>query len=327
MARIRTVKPEFWTDERLTECSLSARLMFIGMFNFADDNGNMAYSAKRLKMQIFPADNIDTQPLLDDLITHGLLIEYSVNGEKFLNIKGFLKHQLINRPSPSKIPTPEFSDDSVRTHGAFIDGEEGNGKEGKVRERKGWDKEKEASPPVADASLPVNPVKPGASAAEIPALTADGAVVPACATGQSTANTDAAEKPKPVEKQKKTDWLVFLVERGVSPTSARDWLTARGKKILSESAITGVEREASRAGISFAKAVEICAEKSWTGFNAAWDWDGKPPPQEYVRRGDKYQPRQSNIERRAEFAAGMSGKSNQKGSNDDFIDAESRVVG
>jgi hypothetical protein len=131
MARIRTIKPEFWTDERLTECSLSARLMFIGMLNFADDNGNMEYSAKRLKMQIFPADSIDTQPLLNELLAQGVLIEYSVNEEKFLHIKGFRKHQVINRPSATKIPQPDFIDDSERTQGAGSDGREGKGKERK----------------------------------------------------------------------------------------------------------------------------------------------------------------------------------------------------
>jgi len=131
MARIRTVKPEFWTDERLTECSLSARLMFIGMLNFADDNGNLAYSAKRLKMQIFPADMIDTQPLLNELLTHGVLIEYSVSGEKFINIKGFRKHQLINRPSATKIPGIELSDDSVSPQLQLTDGVEWSGVDGK----------------------------------------------------------------------------------------------------------------------------------------------------------------------------------------------------
>lgn len=127
MARIRTIKPDFWTDEKLTECSLSARLMFIGMLNFADDNGNLAASAKKLKMQIFPADNIDCQPLLDELITHGVVIEYSVSGDKFLNIKGFKKHQIINRPSKSAIPEPTFTEDSVSSHGVITDGKEGKG--------------------------------------------------------------------------------------------------------------------------------------------------------------------------------------------------------
>ena len=147
MARIRTIKPEFWTDERLTECSLSARLLFIGMLNFADDNGNLAYSAKRLKMQVFPADAIDTQPLIDELLAHGVLIEYSVNGDKYLNIKGFSKHQVINRPSASSIPQPPNTDDSVSTHGALTDGKEGKGEEGNKEESAG----EPATPPASDS--------------------------------------------------------------------------------------------------------------------------------------------------------------------------------
>ena len=132
MARIRTVKPDFWTDEKLTECSMSARLLFIGTWNFADDKGNLQASAKKLKMQIFPADNIDCQPLLDELITHGLLIEYSVNGENYLNIKNFTRHQVINRPSHSDIPQPQITDKPHITHGVITEPSvrEGKGREG-----------------------------------------------------------------------------------------------------------------------------------------------------------------------------------------------------
>ena len=127
MARIRTIKPDFWTDEKLTECSMSARLLFIGMLNFADDNGNLVASAKKLKMQVFPADNIECQPLLDELIAQGVLIEYSVNGDNYLNIKGFKKHQKINRPTESSIPQPSINEDSVNAHGELIEGREGKG--------------------------------------------------------------------------------------------------------------------------------------------------------------------------------------------------------
>lgn len=97
MARIRTVKPDFWTDEKVVECSFEVRLLFIGLFNFADDNGNMVNSHRRIKMQIFPADVIDCKPLIDELIKHGLVISYEFNGINYLNIKGFKKHQYIKK--------------------------------------------------------------------------------------------------------------------------------------------------------------------------------------------------------------------------------------
>ncbi|WP_313449532.1 DnaT-like ssDNA-binding domain-containing protein [Atlantibacter hermannii] len=161
MARIRTVKPEFWTDEKVVECSISARLLFIGLFNFADDKGCLERSPKRIKMQVFPADTIDCEPLIMELIAHGLLTEYSVNGSHYLQIPGFLKHQKINRPSNSNIPLPPqpdeqkpasgdnslknnadshadsqcahegLTEDSLNTHGGLTDGKEGKGREGK----------------------------------------------------------------------------------------------------------------------------------------------------------------------------------------------------
>lgn len=150
MARIRTIKPDFWTDETLTECSLSARLLFIGTWNFADDRGNLENSHKQLKMKIFPADNVDCKPLLQELITHGLLTEYSVSGNSYLNIKGFIKHQVINRPSKSNIPDIQFNDNSVSTHGVFSDGS--------LTEGKGMDSGMEGIAPAASVSPSAQPV-------------------------------------------------------------------------------------------------------------------------------------------------------------------------
>ena len=56
MARYRTVKPELYSDEKLCEVSRDCRLLFIGLFNFADDKGRMAYAPKLIKMEIFPGD-------------------------------------------------------------------------------------------------------------------------------------------------------------------------------------------------------------------------------------------------------------------------------
>ncbi len=58
MARIRTIKPEFWTSEQVMECAPLARLLFIGLWNFCDDAGRMALSPKRIKAQILPSDDV-----------------------------------------------------------------------------------------------------------------------------------------------------------------------------------------------------------------------------------------------------------------------------
>jgi len=131
--RIRTIKPEFWTDDAITECSLSARLLLIGTLNAADDEGNLERSAKQIKAKIFPADNIDCEPLLVELIKNGLLIEYVADGKNYLHIKGFRKHQVINRKSKPRCPMYE---ESMKAHATLTEPSlqevEGKGREGNI---------------------------------------------------------------------------------------------------------------------------------------------------------------------------------------------------
>lgn len=120
MARIRSIKPEFWSSEQVTECSVNARLMFIGMWNFCDDAGRKVSSLKRVKMEVFPGDAFtlrDIRKWMDELIAHGLVTEYEVEGVTYWAVTGW-KHQKISHPQPSIIPEP-FTECSGNGHGTF----------------------------------------------------------------------------------------------------------------------------------------------------------------------------------------------------------------
>lgn len=132
MARIRSIKPDFFTDERLGECSTSARLALVACLVFADDEGNLERSARQLKAQAFPYDSLNVEPLIVELLDHGLVIEYEVGGKKLLHIKGFKKHQKIDRPSSPKFPLYEPSMRTQRTldEPSMLKGREGKGEEG-----------------------------------------------------------------------------------------------------------------------------------------------------------------------------------------------------
>ena len=136
MARIRTIKPEFWTSEQVVECSPIARLLFVGMWNFCDDGGNHPASAKTLKMQIFPGDDIAASQIesyISELLSNGLLSEYTAEGRKYWHVTGW-RHQKIDRPS-YKHPRP-FDERSPNDGRGLDDGHppEGKGREGKGRE-------------------------------------------------------------------------------------------------------------------------------------------------------------------------------------------------
>lgn len=101
MARIRSVKPEFWTSEQVMELSRDARLLFVGMWNFCDDAGIHPASPKRLKAEVFPADDLtssDIRRLVDELVSIGLVEEYEVDGEAFWIVTGW-HHQKIEKPT------------------------------------------------------------------------------------------------------------------------------------------------------------------------------------------------------------------------------------
>jgi 5-methylcytosine-specific restriction endonuclease McrA len=109
MARIRTIKPEFWTSEQIVKCSRDSRLLFVGMWNFCDDAGIHPASLMRLKMEVFPGDTVDTSELggwIEELIQHELLNEYEVDGKCFWQITGWAKHQRIDQPN-CRHPKPD----------------------------------------------------------------------------------------------------------------------------------------------------------------------------------------------------------------------------
>jgi len=97
MARIRSIKPQFWTSEQIAECSPNARLLFIGMWNFCDDYGVHPASVARLKMEIFPADALSTEDIrrmVAELLANGLIEEYEIPGEgRYWWVTGWDRHQ------------------------------------------------------------------------------------------------------------------------------------------------------------------------------------------------------------------------------------------
>ncbi len=115
MARIRTVKPEFWSSEQVMSCSPLARLLFIGLWNFCDDGGNHPLAPRTIKALVFPGDDITTDQvsnLLGELEAAELTLSYWVAGKNYLHVRGW-KHQKIEKKN-FKYPAPpaESGDDS-----------------------------------------------------------------------------------------------------------------------------------------------------------------------------------------------------------------------
>lgn len=110
MARIRTIKPEFWEHPKVTRVSRDARLLFLGLLNEADDEGKLRFSAKKLGGVLFGSDDdVGAEQITDwtaELEREHLVVRYEVDGAPLLLVCGFTEHQRVSHPSPSRLPNP-----------------------------------------------------------------------------------------------------------------------------------------------------------------------------------------------------------------------------
>lgn len=112
MARIRTIKPEFPQSQSMGRVSREARLCFLLMWTLADDSGRLRGNSRMLASLLYPYDD-DAKDLIDgwmgELEAEACIYRYEVEGDEYIEIRNWLKHQKIDRPTPSKTPGPEDS--------------------------------------------------------------------------------------------------------------------------------------------------------------------------------------------------------------------------
>lgn len=118
MPRARNIKPSFFKNEILIELPFEARLLFIGLWTLADRAGRLEDRPKRIKMEIFPADNLDIESLLSQLNKAGFIIRYRpapcehhtgmvLDKIAYIQIVNFVKHQNPHiKEAASIIPAP-----------------------------------------------------------------------------------------------------------------------------------------------------------------------------------------------------------------------------
>lgn len=101
MARIRTIKPEFWEDEKIGKLPVPCRLFFIGCWNFADDFGVIKGNPALLKSQIFPYDEnlrvSEIKKWIDSLVDARMLVPIIHAEESYYVIRTFRSHQVLDK--------------------------------------------------------------------------------------------------------------------------------------------------------------------------------------------------------------------------------------
>lgn len=107
MARIRSIHPAIFTDEAFAGLSMAARVLLLGVWCEADDQGVFEWKPVTLKMRIMPVDNVNVADLLLELERNNVVKAFTQDGRQFGAIRNFCKFQ---RPKTPKY-RPLKSDD------------------------------------------------------------------------------------------------------------------------------------------------------------------------------------------------------------------------
>jgi len=156
VARIRTIKPEFFQHEGLFDVERSSglplRIAFAGLWTVADRSGRFEWRPRQLKLNILPYDECDFSAVLSSLESAGFVQRYDVEGKSYGYIPSWEKHQHINVREPSSTlppPSSQAGNEPEQVHdgceaGACTDSVPYQSA-GKGREGKGKGKEREGA--------------------------------------------------------------------------------------------------------------------------------------------------------------------------------------
>lgn len=120
--RARNIKPGLYKNNILAKLSPLARILFTGLWCYADRDGKFEWNPDRIKVEILPYDKCDIDKLLMSLHDMTFIYRYEIEGQFYGIIPKFLDHQ---NPHPheakSKIPnpTPEIIE-QLQRHGMSL---------------------------------------------------------------------------------------------------------------------------------------------------------------------------------------------------------------
>lgn len=160
MARIRTIKPEFWKHEDLSALPEITHMLAAALLNHADDEGYFNANPALVKAECLPLreSSVSVQESLNQLTTVGFIeVGQGADGKRYGRIATFADHQRVNRPTPSKIKAVGIVWEGSHTNHAQLS--ESSPPERKGREGKGKEqgREEEQPSPTAQASSSASP--------------------------------------------------------------------------------------------------------------------------------------------------------------------------
>ena len=273
MSRARNIKPGFFKNEDLAECSAWARLRFIGLWTLADREGRLEDRAKRIKAELFAYDSVEVEPLLADLAARGFILRFKdSDGLGIIQVIEFAKHQSPHfKEAKSVLASPQSLGLLMQHHEDKASG-------------------KPETSPGIDGHESVMDGPQAAPDSMIP----DSLIPDSLIVGKE--REPAARKRAPPPPPCPDD---------VSAQVWADWLALRKRKRadVTVTVITEARKEADKAGLGLERFLAVWCVRGSQGLQAAWlkpDERRQAPPSETYRERDERLARE-----RYEEAAGI----------------------
>jgi hypothetical protein len=136
--RIRSIKPEFWRSDDIAALPITARLLFIGLWSYVDDNGVGSDKVSSIAADLFAAD-LEADPTetfrrvsadATCLEGRGLIIRYRSAGKPLLYVTNWERHQVVKNPSKGHLyplPPAELLEPFALLPSVYVDPGEGLG--------------------------------------------------------------------------------------------------------------------------------------------------------------------------------------------------------
>ena len=288
MARARNIKPGFFKNYLLADLGPCCQILFAGLWCLADREGRLEDKPRLIKAELFPYYDFDVNGGLTELERCNFVKRYTVNGESFIEVQNFKKHQSPHGTEKASV-IPEPKDDDSRNHCS-------------------------ATTPENHRCLTVDSPKhnDGNRPDSLIHRFSD-SLIP---DSGFTDSPPAAVAQKRSVKVSESD----LISEGVSRQVAEDFLTQRRAKRapLTKTALSGIRNEAAKARITLDDALRVCVERGWQAFKADWYQRTGVQSSRTPESNDDYEQRKRKL---AEGAAEILGFSTSKTVTGEVFDA------
>lgn len=125
MARKRMIDPTIWEDENFGELSVYAKLLFIGLFSNADDEGRIRANPAYIKSTVFMYDDLlqdKVEDLMNEVFSKMKSVKgYLVDGKQYIQLLKWSEYQKQHKDRIVSSTLPPYKEDVSDNVGQVTD--------------------------------------------------------------------------------------------------------------------------------------------------------------------------------------------------------------